>query len=121
MKPPAQTPKAVSAKDGADLKNTLIRAHRRLFVELRTLREVCVAIKILDLKKVRTALGRRAENLRRFYLEKSLGTHRLIIGIKHFRIDTEDSSDFLLTERQRPMIEECLKLEIHLQLGNIDR
>jgi hypothetical protein len=45
-------------------KDTFEPGHSVLLVELRTLRQVCDAVKILDLKQVRSALGAGGHQLR---------------------------------------------------------
>ena len=72
----------LGAENRSALENALeSRRHRHLFVKLRALREVGVAVEVLDFKHVRAALGRRADQLRRVDLDKVLFeqvvTHRV--------------------------------------------
>lgn len=53
-------------KDGTNLKNALhVTRNTHLLAQLRALRQICLALEVLDLKHVAAALGRRAHQLGR--------------------------------------------------------
>ena len=54
----------------ANLEDTLKDAHHDLFVELGTLRQVCISSKVVQLENIGPALGRRGNDLWRLYLSK---------------------------------------------------
>jgi len=67
----------LGAEDGPGLVDALEDADHRLLVELRALREECVAAEVVDAEEVRAALGREGDDLRRLNLGEAEPVERV--------------------------------------------
>ena len=67
-----------------------IHSNSHLLEKLRALRQISLAIKVLDFKNIRASLGRSARNLRRLYPSETMLVHVLDEEIADAALELED-------------------------------
>ena len=86
----------LGSENGAYLEYTLKAArHGHLLIELRALRKIGEAVKILDLKNLRAALARRADELGGVYLDKITVYKEFAHGVDHDGLNLEHELIFV--------------------------
>ena len=86
----------LGSENGADFKYALEAArHCHLLIELGALRKISEAVKILDLKNLRAALARRADELGGVYLDKITVYKEFAHGVDHGGLNLEHELIFV--------------------------
>src|SRR3972149_9353041 len=100
----ARSKMALGAKYRPHLKHPFKNSDAELLVKLRALRQKRPRTEIINGKKIRAALGSRAENFWRFDLRKIHFAHRSSVSRYHRIINTKNRAHRFVPERERPIV-----------------
>ena len=88
-----------------DLEHPLENRRPRLLIKLRRLSQIRFTVEILDLEKVRSSLGGRRKNFRRFDFDELFFSAGLIVSGKQQGIELEYRLYFRMPERDGTIVE----------------